>query len=80
MKCGELWGNLRSIIQFYLDKTTPSPDRTGRAPLKEQHGGAQSGAAHGPTAVSDICRDSLPGLWGGPGCALLHLWKCHLGM
>lgn len=45
MKYGELLGHLRRITQCWLDKAAPSPDRTGRAPLKEQQG-AQLGAAH----------------------------------
>lgn len=58
MKYGELWGHLRSITQCWLDKAAPSPDRTGRAPLKEQQGGSVRCGPR-PTAVSGTSAEIL---------------------
>lgn len=87
MKYRELWGNLRSITQLWLDKAAPSHDRAplgktvwgGRAPLREQQEGS---LMCGPLlSHGHLQRTQAPPLCGGgSGGSLLHLCKCHLGI
>lgn len=65
MRYRELWRNIRSITQFWLNKATPSHDRAplaqeGGAGKGELHQGAARGlcqVAHGPCCLMDTCRE-----------------------